>query len=419
MLLLYYTKKNKKVVGCFMFKVYNNWDECSSGFRNYLKKIKCKLSKPLLLVLSYIILAMIDSESVVTMDMAKVIKSNNFSSNNDSNQKRIWRFLNNKNLNMNDVFKLIISDVVSNISNVRHDKLIVTLDHMFTKNNFVTLMFTLKIDNQGIPLWFTTEKTKSNCHHDIEKNSRKKVFSEKFLMDSINEVIDILSPLNTKIIFLADRWFFNLKILKHIQNKNHYFCFRAKANSSVKILIYDKKEGHKIYKHICDLKSTKYHSVYFKNIPFGDMAFECNLAISRGISTGEDEEDWYIVTNLKPEIAIKTYGYRFGSIEMFFKSQKTNGFYLESTKTKNLHAFENLYGIACVASLWLNIIAIDYIKNHKHLKKKVEIRYNKRTKTGALVRVLSTFKLGLTLFNEVFNTYKINFNLKFNFKLYM
>lgn len=48
---------------------------------------------------------------------------------------------------------------------------------------------------------------------------------------------------------------------------------------------------------------------------------------------------------------------------MFFKSQKTNGFYLESTKTKNLHAFENLYAIACIASLWLNIIAIDYIKN--------------------------------------------------------
>lgn len=103
---------------------------------------------------------------------------------------------------------------------------------------------------------------------------------------------------------------------------------------------------------------------------------------------------------------------------MFFKSQKTNGFYLESTKTKNLYAFENLYGLACLASLWLNIIATDYIKNYKHLKKKINIRFNKKTSTGKLVRILSTFNLGLTLFSKVFNSY-IDYNLKFNFKLYM
>lgn len=402
-----------------MNKVYNNWDESASNFRNYLLKVKCKLSKPLLLVFSYLIFAMIKSESVVTSDMSDVLDSKVFSTNDDSNQKRIWRFFNNPNLNVNDNFKLIINDVISNISNVRHDKLIVTLDHMFTKNNFVTLMFTLKIDKQGIPLWFCTEKTKSNCHHEIEKNSRKKVFSEQFLINAIDEVINLLSPLNTKIIFLADRWFFNLKILKHIQDRKQFFCFRAKANSSVKILIYDKKEKHKIYKHISDLKSTKYHSIFYENIPFGDMAFECNLAISRGISTGEEEEDWYIVTNLKPTIAIKTYGYRYGSIEMFFKSQKTNGFYLESTKTKNLHAFENLYGLACIASLWLNIIATDYIKNYNHVKNKINIKYNKGNKKRNQERTVSTFKLGLRLFKKAFDSKTINYKLKFNFKLYM
>ncbi len=401
-----------------MNKLYNSWSQSSSKFFLYIRSLKCKISKPLLIVLSHLIFAMIDSESVVTSDMAKVIKSDVFSTNDDSNQKRIWRFLNNPNLCMNDIFNSVIHDVVFNISNVRHDKLIVTLDHMFTKNNFVTLMFTLRIDNQGIPIWFSTEKTKNNCHHEIEKNSRKKVFSEKFLMNAIDDVISLLSPLDTKIIFLADRWFFNLKILNHIKSKNHFFCFRVKANSSVKVFVFDKKEGHKIYKHISDLKSTKYHSVYFVNLKFGSMKFKSNLAISRSIANDENEEDWYIITNLKPNLAIKTYSKRFGSIEMFFKSQKTNGFYLESTKTKNLHAFENLFGLTCLAALWLNIIAVDYIKNNKHLKKKVSIRYNKKSSNGKLVRILSTFKLGLTLFNKVFNSF-IDYNLKFNFKLYM
>ena len=103
---------------------------------------------------------------------------------------------------------------------------------------------------------------------------------------------------------------------------------------------------------------------------------------------------------------------------MFFKSQKTNGFYLESTKTKNLHAFETLYGIACIAALWLNIIATDYIKNHIHVKKVINIRYNKKNSSGKITRILSTFKLGLKLFSKVFKS-NINYKLKCNFRLYL
>lgn len=410
--------KTKESSDCFMNLIYNNFDDSASLFRNFLNIINSNLSKPLAFNLSYLIFSLINSESVVTSDLASSLNSNFFSSNDDSNQKRIWRFFNNPNLNLNNTFNLIINHVIKNVSNVRHDKLIVTLDHMFTKNNFVTLMFTLKIDNQAIPIWFSSEKTKSNCHCEIEKISRKKVFSEDFLFNAIDEVVSLLSPLNTKITFLADRWFFNLAILNHISNKGHYFCFRAKANSSVKAFVFDKKEGHKIYKHLYDLKSTTYHSVFFENIELGDIHFICNLSISRSVANDIDDDNWYIVSNIKPSTAIKTYGYRFGSIEMFFKSQKTNGFYLESTKTKNIHAFNNLYSLVCIASLWLNIIAVDYIKNHNHLKNKVNIKYNKKNKNGKLVRILSTFKLGLKLFKKVFNSH-INYKLKFNFKLYL
>lgn len=107
------------------------------------------------------------------------------------------------------------------------------------------------------------------------------------------------------------------------------------------------------------------------------MLLKCNISISRTIKN--EEEPWYIVSNIEPNQAINEYKHRFGSIEMFFKSQKTNGFYLESTKTKNLHAFETLYGIACIASLWLNIIAVDYIKNHNHVKNRIISDIIKRT----------------------------------------
>jgi len=399
-----------------MNKIYNNYDKIASDLNKFFQKIGAKLSKPLRKNLSYIILAMSESESVVTADMAKVIKSSNFSNNDASVQKRIWRFFNNEHINIYSLYNKIIKYVINNISNVRHNEVIITLDHMFTKNNFVTLMFTLKIDKQGIPIWFRTDRTLSNCHLEIQKNSRKKLFSEKFLMDAIDEVIDLLSPLNTPIVFLADRWFFNLKILKHIQDKNQYFCFRAKANSSVKFLMYDKKEGHNVYKHLSDLHSQKHHSTYYKDLELGDLKLKCNLSISRGVAN--DGESWYIVSNIEPNQAIRKYSHRFGAIEMFFKSQKTNGFYLESTKTKNSNAFENLYGVVCIATLWLNILGNDYIKNYKHKKKVVNISFNKKDKNGKPRRILSTFKLGLTLFSKLFNSY-IDYTLKCNFKLYL
>ena len=110
------------------------------------------------------------------------------------------------------------------------------------KNNFVTLMFTLKVGKQSIPIWFKCDKTKSNRHYEIDELTKKRLFSEKVIFNAINEVIKLLSSLNAKITFLADRWFCNLKLMKFIHDKGHHFCIRAKVNSNIRVYIYDKKE---------------------------------------------------------------------------------------------------------------------------------------------------------------------------------
>ncbi len=396
--------------------VYNEQDKIASDLFNIFSFSSVPLSKPILKVLPYAVISMISSESVVTSNIAKSIDSSFFSHNSDSIQKRFWRFFNNPNFNIYDTYHSIIKYIISNISNVRHNELIVTIDHMFIKNNFVVLMFTLKIDNQGIPLWFSLERTSSNCHLEIQKSSRKKLFNIKFIKNAIDDVIDLLSPLNCKITFLADRWFFNLSILKHIDDRKHFFAFRAKVNSSVRVLAYDSHEKRCIYKHLYDFKPYVFKTAFYENLSFGDLKFKCNLSIAPSCRT--DSDSWYIVTNLNPKLAIRKYKKRFGAIEMFFKSQKSNGFRLESTKTKNLHAMETLYGVACIAHLWLSIIAIDYIKNYTHKKHIINIRFNKKTKSGNLIRILSTFKLGLTLFTRVYKSH-INYLLKTNLKLYL
>ena len=115
---------------------------------------------------------------------------------------------------------------------MRHNKLVVVLDHMYMKNNFVTLMFTLKVGKQSIPIWFKCDKTKSNRHYEIDELTKKCLFSEKVIFNAINEVIELLSPLNAKITFLADRnyqlltlTFLSVFILTFIVSSSIHFIF--------------------------------------------------------------------------------------------------------------------------------------------------------------------------------------------------
>lgn len=65
--------------------------------------------------------------------------------------------------------------------------------------------------------------------------------------------------------------------------------------------------------------------------------------------------------------------------EIWYKI-KINEFNLEKTKTKTrtLHAYQDLYSLVCFVGLWLSIIGIDYSKNYNHLKNKLTIRFTKR-----------------------------------------
>ncbi len=88
---------------------------------------------------------------------------------------------------------------------------------------------------------------------------------------------------------------------------------------------------------------------------------------------------------------------------------------------------ETLYGIACMASVWLSILGLDYIKNYNHKKHIINIPFNKKVRkkkansnevTLQTIRILSTFKLGLSLFKKVYFS-SINYTIKCNFKLYL
>ena len=143
------------------------------------------------------------------------------------------------------------------------------------------------------------------------------------------------------------------------------------------------------------------------------LAFQTKLAISKSDS---HKEPFFILTNGNTRDAIKHYGYRFGSIEFIFKNQKSNGFYLECTKMRNIHAFTTLFTLVCVAILWLTILGADYSKNKNHFKNCFKIKYSKKNGSNHK-RTFSLFNTGLFFFNLAFESTKY-IVLKCNFLLY-
>ena len=380
-----------------MSKLYNNQKDFASKFQMFLKKVFPDIRKTQLNILPYIILGMILSESCVPIDIAKSLKDEFSSILLDSIIKRIRRFFNNKLFNPYLFYQKLIIFVLNNFIPKHKDKLIyITFDHMFSKNNYSVLMFTMRVGTFAIPIWFKCFKNNSNA----------------FNLDNMKLGIEVVSSFfkntNYNLVFLADRWFGSSKILNIIDKLGHTYCVRLKGNITVykdNIPINAKK-----------LKHRKYHSVIHKNVFITKDRFKTNIVYS---STCNTKDPWIIATNGDTSKAIKSYSYRFGSIEHLFKAQKSNGFNLEKISNSNLKSFETMYTCICTCNLYMTILGIDYSKNtrcYKNIKIETHKTYiinNKRIKK----RIMSLFNIGLTLFKLAFNS-PIYIRIPISFKLY-
>lgn len=229
------------------------------------------------------------------------------------------------------------------------------------------------------------------------------------LKNGISYCANLFKNKNFHIIFLADRWFPHVEILTHIESLSCFYCIRAKSFFTYSFY---NSDNSFVTLHLRDIKPLKYASRIFKDVFFTRKLFKTNIVVSNYSNT---DEPWFLVTNDNPSRAIKSYSYRFGSIESIFKNQKSNGFRLESTNTQKIEHFTSMFTLMCISLVWLTIIGVDYTKNKHNYH--IKIRDVHKTSNNSRSRYLSFFNLGLTIFNRCYyNT--INFTLKFSFVLY-
>ena len=206
---------------------------------------------------------------------------------------------------------------------------------------------------------------------------------------------DLWKGRDYNIIYLADRWFQNCEIMRYIEKIEASYCIRIKSNLGFYIHDYGELAGS-----AKDVEA-KEEEQYFDKVVLTRSGYMTQMAVSK---KGSYEEVMYVLTNGKVEDGIKNYSYRYGAIEFIFKNQKTNGFYLENTKMRNLQSFKTMFGIMCVALLWVMILGVEYSVNIEKQKNNVKIRCYKRDKCE---RIISLFKTGLLYFNLCFNSYGV------------
>ena len=336
-----------------MYKVYNNQEEFATNITDFLLKCIPDIRKTQLKIIPYILLGLILAESIVASDIAKKLKGDFTLVQHDSVVKRLRRFFANKLFKPYVFYDAIIKYIIKKFKSSHPDKIVqVVFDHMFSHDNYTVFMITMRIGKQGIPLWFRCFKGKSD----------ESAFQEDLLKQGIKYVSDLFGN-DFNLVFLADRWFNSTSLLEYIANLGHTFCVRAKKN--IKIKLFDKKENKYVWKTLGDLPSYKNRAVYYKDAIITDKEFKVNIAISmnKGVA-----EPWIILTNGEANRAIRNYSYRFGAIECVFKSQKSNGFYLESCNNASLEVFTSMYAIACFGILFLTIQGIEYSKNNSCYK---------------------------------------------------
>ena len=129
-------------------KVYYTQEKIASSLRNFFIKV-FSLSKPHLKSISYIITGMISAESVVTSDISRKLKDDFAIVNLESIERRFRRFFKSFFHIAYAFFEKFISYIISNFSIKHSDNIInISFDHMFCKNKFTILLFSLRIGKQ-------------------------------------------------------------------------------------------------------------------------------------------------------------------------------------------------------------------------------------------------------------------------------
>ena len=129
-----------------MNKVYNTQEKITSEIENILQLSNPNIRKTQLKIIPYIIFGMLNAESSVAGDIAKMLKDDFSLIQCDSITRRIRRLYSNKYFDPYIFYKKIIKYGLAQFKLKHTDNIIhIVFDHMYSHDNYTVLLFSMKI----------------------------------------------------------------------------------------------------------------------------------------------------------------------------------------------------------------------------------------------------------------------------------
>lgn len=252
----------------------------------------------------------------------------------NSRRRHLQRFLNQDALSVVLLWFPLIEEILKRHSKL-HSQLIIALDRTQWKENNV-LMVSAIYQKRALPIFWVL----------LEKDGSSNLAEQK---KALRPVIRLLKKY--KLVIVGDREFHSVELASWLQKLNVKFVLRQKQSTTF-------RQKRHLFQPLSSISIHPGIRQFYTNINLTQKAGfgRFNLAIywKRKYRGKQENEAWYLLTNLPDlETAIHIYSQRFG-IEAMFRDCKTGGYNLEGSKASPDRLMRLILLIAIsLTSAWL------------------------------------------------------------------
>jgi Transposase DDE domain len=252
-------------------------------------------------------------------------------------QRRFSRWLNNSRIQERKLYAPLIRQALSEWKATR---LVLALDTSMLWNRYCLIRVSLIYRGRAIPVMWKVipHKSSSVAHSDYSK-----------LLYAVATVL----PQGTEVLFLADRGFADIALLKQLRRLQWHYRIRIKSSFYLylgkhgrAISSYPLRPGEALFFHAVALTRQRYGTVH----------------VALGMDH-KSRERWIIVSD-QPTSAqtFREYGWRF-DIEEGFLDDKSNGFQLESSRIRSAKMLSRLCLVLAIATLYLSAVGTEIVED--------------------------------------------------------
>lgn len=252
-------------------------------------------------------------------------------------QRRFSRWLSNPRVQERKLYAPLIRQALSEWKQTR---LVLAMDTSLLWNRYCLIRISLVYRGRAIPVMWKVmaHKSSSVAHSDYSK-----------LLYAVATVL----PPKAEVLFLADRGFADLDLLKQLKRLNWHYRIRIKAN----VYVYLGKHGQALSRYRLQPGTALFlNYVHLTRKRYGFV----HVALGHHAESGEL---WSIVSDQLTAVeTFVEYGLRF-DIEEGFLDDKSNGFQLECSRIRSAKMLSRLCLVLAIATLYLSAVGTEVVES--------------------------------------------------------